>query len=234
MDRKVADRIVVRSNKRMQLVLSWFARNQEMLRSHEFYAPLEVGVIEFCEEGLELTFESKREFVELAIFSIEKPNLPAIVTYNYEPETTKVSDFRFASHLTPEKKAILMRTILKDDTDRKEALKYHALMCFITYYKEEVKVTDKGARTKREAKSLRKDKKRPLPLIRKEYVIDEKLNSTVLNDSADPAQKRAYTKPEHEIRVRGHIRRYKSGKSVWIKPFVKNKDKEKNIKEYKL
>ena len=231
MNRRAADRIVVKSNKRMEFVLSWFLENREMLKSHEFYAPLEMGVIELCEEGLEVTFKNKGKFVELAIFSIEAPNLPAVVTYNYNPETTEVSNFRFAAHLTPEKKAILMRAMLKDDTDRKEALKYHALMCFMAYYKEEVKVTDKGSRTKREAKSLRKDKKRPLPLIRKEYVIDERPSSTALEDSA---QKTAYTKPEHEIRVRGHIRRYKSGKSVWIKPFVKNKDKEKNTKEYRL
>jgi len=88
----------------------------------------------------------------------------------------------------------------------------------------------KGRRTKRQAKALRKDVAKQLPLIRKQYVIEE-VDSKVLRL---PDQKRTYTKPEHEVSVRGYMRHYKSGKSVWIEPFTKYRGKGKNRKDYEL
>lgn len=124
----------------------------------------------------------------------------------------------------------LMQVMAMDNTHLKEALKYHALMCFMTHYRETVKIEDKGRRTKRQAKALRKDVTKPLPLIRKQYVIEE-VDSKVLRL---PDQKRTYTKPEHEVSVRGYMRHYKSGKSVWIEPFTKYRGKGKNRKDYEL
>ena len=168
--------------------------------------------------------------MELAVYPAEKPKLPAVVTYDYDPVTTQTSNFRFASHLPPERKMLLMQVMAMDNTHLKEALKYHALMCFMTYYRETVKIEDKGRRTKRQAKALRKDVTKPLPLIRKQYVIEE-VDSKVLRL---PDQKRTYTKPEHEVSVRGYMRHYKSGKSVWIEPFTKYRGKGKNRKDYEL
>lgn len=37
-----------------------------------------------------------------------------------------------------------------------------------------------------------------------------------------------------EVNVRGHLRRYKSGKVVWVKPSVKYKGKTAHHKEYEL
>ena len=125
---------------------------------------------------------------------------------------------------------LLMQVMAMDNTHLKEALKYHALMCFMTHYRETVKIEDKGRRTKRQAKAIRKDVTKPLPLIRKQYVIEE-VDSKVLRL---PDQKRTYTKPEHEVSVRGYMRHYKSGKSVWIEPFTKYRGKGKNRKDYEL
>lgn len=230
MDKRSADRIIVKSNARMEIVLDWFSKNREWLKKQEFHAPLDAGVVELQEELIEFTFESKGDLVELAVYPAEKPNLPAVVTYDYDPVTTQTSNFRFASHLPPERKMLLMQVMAMDNTHLKEALKYHALMCFMTYYRETVKIEDKGKRTKRQAKALRKDVTKPLPLIRKQYVIEE-VDSKVLRL---PDQKRTYTKPEHEVSVRGYMRHYKSGKSVWIEPFTKYRGKDKNRKDYEL
>ena len=46
--------------------------------------------------------------------------------------------------------------------------------------------------------------------------------------------KRGYTKPDHEVSVRGHLRRYKSGKVVWIQPSVRYKGRAAHHKEYEL
>ena len=59
MNRKSADRIIVRSNDRMKLVIDWFYDNKSWLEREDFRAPLESGVVELQEERLEFTFEDK-------------------------------------------------------------------------------------------------------------------------------------------------------------------------------
>lgn len=230
MDRKSADRIIVKSNERMSMVLNWYFENKEWLKDKEFHAPMDAGVVELQEEMIEFTFENKGDLVELAVFPTEKPNLPAVVTYDYDPRTWETSNFRFAPHLPKVKRDLLRQVMMKDETHLKEAFKYHTLMLFMTYYREIVTVEEKGKRTKREAKILRKDKDKPLPLIRKQYVIE----GVDVKNLRLPGQKRDYTKPEHEVNVRGYMRHYKSGKCVWIEPFVKYKGKGQDKKDYEL
>ena len=45
---------------------------------------------------------------------------------------------------------------------------------------------------------------------------------------------RNYTKPTREISVRGHYRRYRSGKTIWIDEYKKNAGKDKKSKKYDL
>ena len=40
MDKRSADRIIVKSNARMEIVLDWFSKNREWLKKQEFHAPL--------------------------------------------------------------------------------------------------------------------------------------------------------------------------------------------------
>ena len=40
MDKQSADRIIVKSNARMEIVLDWFSKNREWLKQQEFHAPL--------------------------------------------------------------------------------------------------------------------------------------------------------------------------------------------------
>lgn len=230
MDRKSADRIIVRSNDRMSMVLDWYWKNRDWLNKEEFHAPMDAGVIELQEEEIEMTFETKGGIVEIAIYPAAKPNLPAVVTFDYDPKTWIANNYRIAPHLPKERRDMLRMVMLSDKTDMKEALKYHTLMLFMTYYREIVTVEDKGSRTKHEARKLRKDRTKPLPLIRKQYVIEEFDGKTLRL----PGQKRKYTEPEHEVKVRGFYRHYKSGKVVWIEPFSKYKEKGKSKKDYEL
>ena len=117
-----------------------------------------------------------------------------------------------------------------DNTAEKEALKYHALMMFMKYYREEIKV--ERHKEHRPAKHKKKRKTRQtLPLVRRVYTVAE----FDKDELEKPEQaKRKYTKPEHEVSVRGHLRRYKSGKVVWIRPSVRYKGKVKQHKEYEL
>lgn len=46
--------------------------------------------------------------------------------------------------------------------------------------------------------------------------------------------KRIYHKPTHEVQVRGHYRRYKSGKTVWVNGFKKYKGNNTHDNVYKI
>ena len=56
MNRQTTDRIIVRSNERMELVINWYLENKEWLDKENFLAPMTSGVVELCEEQLEFTF----------------------------------------------------------------------------------------------------------------------------------------------------------------------------------
>lgn len=79
MNRKTADRIIVKSNARMKMVLDWYYENKHWLDREPFLAPMEFGVVELREEQIEFTFENTRDVVEIAIYPTVQPNIPAIL-----------------------------------------------------------------------------------------------------------------------------------------------------------
>ena len=134
--------------------------------------------------------------------------------------------------MTDVRRKTLDLVILCDEIDRKEALKYHALMQFMTYYHEEIAVELRNITAAAKNKPLKKHKKkRPQPLIRRVYTINE-FDSK--NFTKPDGIKRNYTKPEQEVKVRGHLRHYKSGKTVWVKHSVKYKGQKQQPKKYEL
>ena len=142
MNRNTADRIIVTSNARMERVLNWYFDNFKWLDREKFPAPMESGVVELCEEQIEFTFENKGGWVEMAVYITVKPNLPPVVVFDYDPATTEIRNRRIAPMGSqPVVDQELLSVLLSmDDTCRKEARKYHALMLFMAYYREEVKV----------------------------------------------------------------------------------------------
>lgn len=233
MNRNTADRIIVTSNARMERVLDWYFDNFKWLDREKFLAPMESGVVELCEEQIEFTFESKGSWVEMAVYITVKPNLPPVVMFDYDPATTEIRNRRIAPMGSqPVVDQELLSVLLSmDDTCRKEARKYHALMLFMAYYREEVKVEQRIERRPAKHKKKKRTAQVRQPLIRHIYTVTD-FDSTAL---VKPEQaKRGYTKPDHEVNVRGHLRRYKSGKVVWVKPSVKYKGKTARHKEYEL
>lgn len=231
MNRKTADRIIVKSNARMKMVLDWYYENKHWLDREPFLAPMESGVVELCEEQIEFTFENTRGVVEIAIYPTVQPNIPASIIFDYIPEQMDIANRRVAPEL-PEPKRLALDLVLRyDKTPEKEARKYHALMLFMAYYREEVKVEQRIERRPAKHKKKKRTAQVRQPLIRRIYTVTD-FDSTAL---VKPEQaKRGYTKPDHEVNVRGHLRRYKSGKVVWVKPSVKYKGKTAHHKEYEL
>lgn len=230
MDKRNADKIIITSNARMKQVLDWYSDNQRWLDSEPFCAPMESGVVELQEEELAFSFENQGAFVAIEIFPLLKPNLPSFVRFIYDPATKTASDFRFDPALPEERKFLLMGVIASDRTTEKEALKYHALMSFMAYYREEAMTERREVQVRN---GIKKKKSRHVqPLVRRIYTVSDLKNV----DLTRPKWfRRPYTKPDHSVNVRGFYRHYKkSGKTVWIAPTVRYKDKERKAKEYQL
>lgn len=232
MDKKACDRIIVESNAKMEKVIQWYLANRNWLDAEEFRAPIESGCIELQEEGLEVTFRSLSDTaVELEVYPLGYPT-PAL-TYEYYPDTQTYGNHRFAESVSEEKRMLMQMLLSYDRTDYKEAIKYHSLMMFAAYFEDIVTVDESKTkrRTKREVRRLRREThSRAVPLVRKTYVVADFAEG----DLKVPGQKRGYTKPNHEVGVKGHFRTLRSGRKVWVRPCVKYKDKGDSHRVYKI
>lgn len=226
------DRIVVKTNARMTEIIDWFFANADWLKEEGFNSPMQSGLIVMEEEKIDIGFEIRPDgLVDMSLYPchIATP----VMTWVYNPITTEVSDHKFPHLKTPENRALMKTIIYYDNTDAKEVIKFHALMMFAAHYEEIVEVDEKQnvRRTRHEAKKLRKNPKQPLNLVRKTFVVKD----FKPDELRKYGEKRKYTKPDHEVQVRGYYRRTKSGKKIWIAPFSRYKDKgNKQRKEYKV
>lgn len=226
------DRIIVDKNSKMTEIINWFLANKEWLAKEEFHAPMESGLIVMVEEKNDIGFESLGDGeVKIYVYPahIEEPAM----TFNYDPVTTKVRNHQFPNKMRHRKEELLKLVFEMDHTDVKESIKYHALMMFAAHYEEIVEVDEKQnvRRTRHEAKMLRKNQSQPLSLVKKTYVIKEFSGDNLHRYG----EKRGYTKPDHEVQVRGFYRKSKNGKKSWVKPFSRYKDKGgRHPKEYKV
>jgi DNA-dependent RNA polymerase auxiliary subunit epsilon len=102
-------------------------------------------------------------------------------------------------------------------------------MLFAAYYREEVERTRVVERTAKPRKngSARKGGNRRMLTVRKYTVGGEMLNEL-------PQPKRKYEKHTESFGVRGHYRTYKSGKTVWVRPYVKGEKVGQSDREYYL
>ena len=231
MKKKECDRIIVSSNEKMEKVIRWYLDNQKLLDIGGFHAPMESGLIVLEEENIEVMFESKEnDTTEIKVYplGIDTPAL----TYDYHPNSKSFSNYKFPDNISPQKRMIMQMVAKQDRTDYKEAIKYHSLMMFSVYYKEMIPedTSQRKPRTKHEAKRI-KAKGKPLQLAKKTYILS-KIEEEKLTECGE---KRPYTKPDHEVQVKGFFRTSKSGKRSWIKPFSRYKDRgTKKRRDYKV
>lgn len=233
MDKNKIDRIIVKSNAKMQMVLDWYFANFDRLDREPFLAPMEAGIVELQEEQIEFTFEKKGNVVEIVVYVTAKPRVPAVVSFDYDPTTTQILNRKVdpSGLLKGTKLMELSFLVSMDDMCRKEAQKYHSLMLFMSHYREYVSAEKRV--TKRPIKQKKKGRaaKRPQPLISRVYLLTD-FQAEDLHGAE--TMKRNYTKPDHEVSVRGYYRHYKSGKTVWVRPSIRYKGKNKQPKEYEL
>lgn len=224
------DRIIVKKNDRMQEIIDWFWSNKDWIFEEGFHAPMDRGLIVLEEDNIDVGFDVRMDGkVDLYLY-LRKMDHP-FIKWTYDPETMEMNDYQALDNLPKAKRELLNAFLIVDRTDEKVAIRFHSLMAFAVYYEEIIEVDKKQevVRTKHEAKLLRKPG-RPLPLTKKTYVVRD----FDASDIHKHGEKRHYTKPDHEVPVRGYCRKGRNGKTVWVKPFsrYKNQGKGNGRKEY--
>lgn len=244
-DRLTADRIIIPSNKRMEEVINWYEDNLDVLDKQKFPIPFNSGVIDFIEESIELTFEVKDDIIEMTIYPKRVEDLKRehgkfdvsvlskryVCKFDYMPSMKAVGHTVFPKDLDKTARYALMIATLQDNTINKCCIKFRALMFYTVYFKESVVKSNKIVKLPPKKHKKSKGKRKPQKLIQTTYTLAD---MPVVESDSSIRLKRAYTLPQTEVKVRGHYRHYKSGKTVWIKPSVKYKDKEHIRKEYEL
>lgn len=226
------DRIIVETNDKMSQIIDWWQKNRRWLGEEEFHAPMESGLIVMQEEGIDIGFENRSDgLVTISVYPAHIEE--AALQFELDPVTTEVTGHRFPAKLRNQKEKLLKVLFEVDHTDVKESVKYIALMQFAAHYEEIVQADERQdvRRSRHDAKKLRKNPKQPLKLVKRTYVIKE----FDVSDLHKFGEKRAYTKPDHEVSVRGFYRTTKTGKRVWVKPFSRYKENGgRKPKEYKV
>ena len=245
-DKNIVDKIYVEQNEQMTEVINWVDENLDdiarVLESNpdlDFPTyPMDSGLIWMEEEGIDFTFEVIN---------------PDEVEITYYPNHIDYPLFKFKTSLGREEKDIVhdlwinksqtgnqlndqrLRIIIElDNTPWKTAHKFIALMMFMLFHEGDVVQVDDSkseTRSKREVRKVKSRTGKVIPLVKKTYVI-KNFEPKKIKVSGAP---RKYTKPDHEVSVRGHYRHLKSGKVIWVRASTKYGDKGKGKpKTYKL
>lgn len=209
------DRIIVRTNADMTRVIEWAAR----LEGVPVKLAFPEAEIEFQEELITLRFRDEGESVVWFECLMDGRK---VVEWRCNTETWEIPELRIAAE--GEKKAQMSMLLMMDNTIDKCVRKFRALMLFAAYYREEVErtrvVERKNLGTKKRSSGKRSNRR--MLTVRK-YTIGSEILSEL---------PRKYERHTESWGVRGHYRTYKSGKTVWVRPFVKGNAEKRNDKEY--
>lgn len=214
------DKIVVRTNADMQRVIDWADR----LTGVPIRVVFPEAEIEFQEELITLRFRDEGESVVWFECLMDGRK---VVEWRSNLETGGIEDLRIAGE--GDKKSKMAMILAMDNTVAKCVRKFRSLMLFAAYYREEVERTKVVTRSEKPRKNggHRKGGNRRMLTVRK-YTVSEELLGEL------PAPKRKYEKHTESFGVRGHYRNYKSGKTVWVRPYVKGGNAGQSDREFYL
>lgn len=148
-----------------------------------------------------------------------------IVSWMYDLDTGVVTEVRIEG--TGEQKIALGMILAQEDIVGTCVRKFRAVMLFAAYYREEVQRTKRVSRTGGSGGGNGKRKRRPLTL--RTYT----LSGDMLRELPPP--KKIWKGYQESFGVRGHYRRYRSGKVIWVRPYEKKGRLEKKAdREYVL
>ena len=211
------DKIIVRTNADMTRVIEWADR----LVGVPVKLAFPEAEIEFQEEDIVLRFRDEGDSV--VWFEAEMAG-HKVVEWRSNLETGGIEELKIAAE--GEKKVGMAILLTRDNTVAKCVRKFRSLMLFAAYYREEVERTRVVERTVKQRKSgkQRKGSNRRMLTVRKYTIGSEALSELP----------RRYERHTESWGVRGHYRTYKSGKTVWVRPYTKGENSGRSDREYYL
>lgn len=208
------DKIIVRTNADMQRVIDWADR----LTGVPVRPVFPEAEISFEEESIVLRFRDEGE--SLVWFEAEMAGRK-VVEWRSNLETGDIPELHVSGE--GDRKVKLSMILATDNTVAKCVRKFRSLMLFAGYYREEVERSKVVSRVAKPGKKNRRNNRRMLTVRR--YTI----GSEVLSELP-----RKYERHTDSWGVRGHYRTYKSGKTVWVRPYTKGDNVGRSDREYYL
>lgn len=223
------DRIIIGTKDKIEHIISWYARAERKLNKYDFKMPFDEGVIEFTELSMCLYFKKMSESEIHLSLHIDKDCKDRLYALTYDPKTDTYSvDDKLSDHTLA-----MMFEVILNGSENSIPMCFKAVMSAMVYHKEDIVPKMVRQPVKRRSQGRSKKKSHSVRMATKRIYV---LTGIETKESiSTDAEKRAYTKPDTEVHVRGHWRTYKSGKRVWIKSFDKYKGKKKkNRNDYVL
>lgn len=231
-DYEICTKFLLRDKADVDKLRKWFLKSygtSEMVKgmSGDEAFPLNQGVITIAPWDMYLTFEkltSRKANIRIYCTGMAE----AIVDYDFtiakvmEPSFT-VNEISGGGHSNPYVAAKFMEMVKSDGLIEMTSLIYTATMFCYQFGAEYVtgeRSNYKPAFSK--SKTTAENRLEAVHMIRKTYVLTEGEMKPI----------RHYRSPDCEFDVKGHVRHYKSGKTVYVKPFVKGVGKKRKEKVY--
>lgn len=211
------DKIIVRTNADMQRVIDWADR----LTGVPVRPVFPEAEIEFQEEDIVLRFRDEVE--SLVWFEAEMAGRK-VVEWRSNLETGDIPELHVSGE--GDRKVKLSMILAMDNTVAKCVRKFRALMLFAGYYREEVertRVVERSVKPGKKNRSGSRNNRRMLTV--RKYTIGNEVLSEL---------PRKYERHTDSWGVRGHYRTYKSGKTVWVRPYTKGENVGRSDREYYL
>lgn len=218
------DKIIIGSNTDMQRVIDW----SEKLSGMAIELPFAEAEIEFQDELITLRFRDEGSPVVFFEAFMGEQSVK-VVSWRCDLAENRIMDLNICTG-DPTKKAQLAMLLTHDNTVWKCVRKFRAVMLFAAYYREEINSTKEVRRSAYGASTGGKTRsnKRKLVTTRR-YTI----NNSMLSELPEP--KKGWQGYKETFAVRGHFRKTKNGKTVWVRPYQKQGISDKKTdKQYVL
>ena len=215
------DRIIVGTKEKMEHIVRWYAQAKRKLEQQDFKMPFDEGVIEFTDFDMSMYFKRTNESEIRLCLYIAKSGGDRLYAMLYDPKT---DTYKEDAELCDPTVAMMLEVIL-NGSENSIPMCFMAVIAAMVYHKDDIvsKMVRQPVKHRSRGRSKKKSHSVRMTTKRIYVLTDIQTKESISSD----AEKRAYTKPDTEVHVRGHWRTYKSGKRVWIEPFDKYKGKKK-------
>lgn len=224
------DVILVNSCDEMQRIIDW---SKGYIREYgtDFEIPFNSVEIKVADENLKFTMVKNADRYDMTVYCpldsgkfIEVGGCKCAFDIGTFGQSAIVENSKWYAGYNERARRMMQLVHIGNRTFEKQLIKFAALMTFAVFYREEIEKTAtverKALPPRKQPKGKKKKGSSKRCLHTVTYTVPSEIATTL------KPVRRAYTKCDHEINVRGHLRRYSSGKTVWIQPFTKNSGKK--------